>query len=149
VIGRKSFIGFLSSNAQCGLVGRSISPRANRSTSINDFYAFDHRKRLDRIIDWRLIKEREQIVRRCLDEVARMIDPDGVPFKYCPLFLALAFASCASPKTVGFPGHQDRLQRGGDYDQREAIDDDTLQYRHGNFNPSFGPEDPDPDYLFF
>jgi hypothetical protein len=78
-----------------------------------------------------------------------MTDPIHVPTQYGPLLLVLAFVGCASPQTVGFPGHQDRLQKGGDYDQREAIDDDSLQYRHGNFDPSFGPNDPDPDYLFF
>jgi hypothetical protein len=78
-----------------------------------------------------------------------MADPACVLFRPFLLVLMLTFVGCASPKTVGFPGHQDRLQRTGDYDQRERIDDDTLEYRHGNFDPSFGPGDPDPDFLYF
>jgi hypothetical protein len=63
------------------------------------------------------------------------------------LLITCLFAlGCAQSnvKTVGFPGkHQDRLQAtSGDYDQREEIDDDTLDFRHGNF-------DPDPDYYYF
>jgi hypothetical protein len=62
------------------------------------------------------------------------------------LITSLFALGCAqnNVKTVGFPGnHQDRLQATSrDYDQREQIDDDTLDFRHGNF-------DPDPDYYYF
>ncbi len=62
------------------------------------------------------------------------------------LITSLFALGCAqnNVKTVGFPGaQQDRLQATSrDYDQRELIDDDTLDFRHGNF-------DPDPDYYYF
>ncbi len=47
-------------------------------------------------------------------------------------------------KTVGFPGQrQDRLQPvSRDYDQREEVDDDSLEFQNGNFDP-----DPDLPYL--
>ena len=66
---------------------------------------------------------------------------------YCYLLItSLSLLGCAQNqvKTVGFPGkHQDRLQSASrDYDQREEIDDDTLDFRHGNF-------DPDPDFPYF
>jgi hypothetical protein len=70
-----------------------------------------------------------------------------MPRAYRFLLITSLFAlGCAqnNVKTVGFPGnHQDRLQAASrDYDQREQIDDDTLDFRHGNF-------DPDPDYYYF
>jgi hypothetical protein len=63
------------------------------------------------------------------------------------LLIATVFVlGCAQTpvKTVGFPGkHQDRLQPNSrDYDQREEVDDDTLNFRNGNF-------DPDPDFAYF
>jgi hypothetical protein len=63
------------------------------------------------------------------------------------LLLATVFAlGCAQTpvKTVGFPGkHQDRLQSTSrDYDQQEEVDDDTLNFHNGNF-------DPDPDFAYF
>jgi len=66
---------------------------------------------------------------------------------YCYLLItSLSLLGCAQNqvKTVGFPGkHQDRLQSASrDYDQREEIDDDTLDFYHGNF-------DPDPDFPYF
>jgi hypothetical protein len=47
-------------------------------------------------------------------------------------------------KTVGFPGQsQDRFQPvSRDYDQREEVDDDSLEFQNGNFDP-----DPDLPYL--
>lgn len=66
---------------------------------------------------------------------------------YCYLVItSLSLLGCAQNqvKTVGFPGeHQDRLQSASrDYDQREEIDDDTLDFQRGNF-------DPDPDFPYF
>jgi hypothetical protein len=66
---------------------------------------------------------------------------------YCYLLItSLSVLGCAQNqvKTVGFPGKgQDRLQSASrDYDQREEIDDDTLDFHHGNF-------DPDPDFPYF
>ena len=66
---------------------------------------------------------------------------------YCCFFTTFIFViGCAQnhDKTVGFAGKpQDRIQSvSGDYDQREEVDDDALNFRNGNF-------DPDPDYLYF
>ena len=66
---------------------------------------------------------------------------------YCFFLTAFVLVlGCAQNQhqTVGFPGkHQDRLQANSrDYDQREEVDDDTLDFRNGNF-------DPDPDFLYF
>ena len=66
---------------------------------------------------------------------------------YCYLLItSLSLLGCAQNqvKTVGFPGkHQDRLQSTPrDYDQQEEVDDDTLSFRNGNF-------DPDPDFGYF
>jgi hypothetical protein len=62
------------------------------------------------------------------------------------LITALFVLGCAQTpvKTVGFPGkHQDRLQSTSrDYDQQEEVDDDTLSFHNGNF-------DPDPDFGYF
>jgi hypothetical protein len=71
----------------------------------------------------------------------------GMRRAFCCFLTTFAFVlGCAQnhEKTVGFPGkHQDRLQTvGGDYDQREEVDDDTLNFRNGNF-------DPDPDVGYF
>jgi hypothetical protein len=71
----------------------------------------------------------------------------GMRRAFCCFLTTFAFVlGCAQnhEKTVGFPGkHQDRLQTvGGDYDQREKVDDDTLNFRNGNF-------DPDPDVGYF
>jgi hypothetical protein len=68
---------------------------------------------------------------------------------YCCFLSAFFFLlGCAQnqDKTVGFAGkHQDRLpSTSRDYDQREEVDDDSLNFRNGNFDP-----DPDPDTLFF
>jgi hypothetical protein len=66
---------------------------------------------------------------------------------YCCLLTTFVFVlGCAQnhDKTVGFPGkHQDRLQSASrDYDQREEVDDDALNFHKGNF-------DPDPDVGYF
>ena len=66
---------------------------------------------------------------------------------YCFLLITSVFVlGCAENqvKTVGFSGKpQDHLQATSrDYDQREQVDDDTLDFRNGNF-------DPDPDYYYF
>jgi len=66
---------------------------------------------------------------------------------YCFLLITSLFVlGCAQNpvKTVGFQGeHQDRLRSTSrDYDQREEVDDDPLNFRNGNF-------DPDPDFLYF
>jgi hypothetical protein len=64
----------------------------------------------------------------------------------CFLITSILVLGCTqnSQITAGFPGkHQDRFQTASrDYDQREEIDDDTLDFRNGNF-------DPDPDYLYY
>jgi hypothetical protein len=65
---------------------------------------------------------------------------------YCCLLTTFIFVlGCAQNQdTVGFPGkHQDRLQSASrDYDQREEVDDDALNFQKGNF-------DPDPDVGYF
>ena len=65
---------------------------------------------------------------------------------YFLLITSLSLLGCAQNqvKTVGFPGkHQDHLQlTSRDYDQREEIDDDALNFHNGNF-------DPDPDFPYF
>jgi hypothetical protein len=66
---------------------------------------------------------------------------------YCCFFTTFIFViGCAQnhDKTVGFAGkRQDRIQSvSRDYDQREEVDDDALNFRNGNF-------DPDPDYRYF
>jgi hypothetical protein len=66
---------------------------------------------------------------------------------YCFLLItSLSLFGCAQNqvKTVGFPGkRQDHLQlTSRDYDQREEVDDDTLNFHNGNF-------DPDPDFPYF
>jgi hypothetical protein len=67
---------------------------------------------------------------------------------YCFLTAFIFVLGCAQNqnKTVGFPGKpQDRLSSASrDYDQREEVDDDALNFRNGNFDPI----DPDPDFLY-
>jgi hypothetical protein len=57
--------------------------------------------------------------------------------------LVLGCTQNSQTTTAGFQGKQDRFQTASrDYDQREEVDDDTLDFRNGNF-------DPDPDYPYF
>jgi hypothetical protein len=69
-----------------------------------------------------------------------------MPRAYCCFLITILFVlGCAQTpvKTVGFPGKpQDHLQTSRDYDQREEVDDDTLNFHNGNF-------DPDPDFAYF
>jgi hypothetical protein len=67
------------------------------------------------------------------------------------ILLAFLFTGCAtsnSSSTPGFAGHTPKPLQGGNYDQREQIDDDPLDYRNGNFDPTFDPNDPDPDIFY-
>jgi hypothetical protein len=69
---------------------------------------------------------------------------------YCCFLITFIFVlGCAQnqEKTAGFPGKpQDRLLPASmDYDQREEVDDDSLNFRNGNFDPL----DPDPDFPYF
>ena len=66
---------------------------------------------------------------------------------YCFLITTFIFVlGCAQnqEKTEGFPGkRQDRFQPASrDYDQREQVDDDSLDFQNGNYDP-----DPDLPYL--
>jgi hypothetical protein len=65
---------------------------------------------------------------------------------YCLLIFFVLILGCAqkTQTTYGFPGkHQDTFQPvSRDYDQREQVDDDTLDFTNGNF-------DPDPDVGYF
>ena len=67
---------------------------------------------------------------------------------YCFLVTTFIFVlGCAQnqEKTEGFPGkHQDRFQPASrDYDQREEVDDDALNFKNGNYDP-----DPDLPFLY-
>jgi hypothetical protein len=71
----------------------------------------------------------------------------GMRRAYCCFLITFVFVlGCAQnqQKTVGFPSkQQDRLQPvSRDYDQREEVDDDSLNFQNGNY-------DPDPDFGYF
>jgi hypothetical protein len=126
------------------------TPRNAHLTIIGYFRAFGHCERNYKGLFWTMPELRlDSSDRSCILDALIQLHPMYRAF--CFVMIAFSLVGCTTARTtreVGFPGHQDRLRTTGDYDQREQIDDDQLDYHHGNFRPSLGPDDPDPDFLY-